>query len=129
MLRMTTVFNDASVWRECSQWRSVFATPSDGTGQLFSNFGSINEDSSTVQDIDTMIQTIASQFAMDVYNELKNDVSPEPMRSVRTSQAETRKTTIKPTFAHKTPTVTPVNSRRGQRNHTGANGRSSIKFV
>ena len=126
---MAAVFNDPSVWRESSQWRSVFATPSDGTGQLFANFGSIDEDSTTTQDIDTIIKTIANQFAMDVYNELKNDVSPEPMRSVRTSQAETRKTTFKPTFGHKTPTVTPVHSRRGQRNHTGANGRTSIKFV
>ena len=126
---MSTIFNDPNVWRECSQWRSVFATPSDGTGQLFANFGSITEDSTPTQDLDNLVQIITNQFAMDVYNELKNDVTSEPMRSVRTSQAETRKTTFKPTIVHKTPTVTPVNSRRGQRTHTGANGRTSIKFV
>ncbi|EAX96849.1 hypothetical protein TVAG_470140 [Trichomonas vaginalis G3] len=126
---MSTVFNEPNVWRECNQWRSVFATPSDGTGQLFANFGSIDEDTTTVQDVETMIQVIANQFAMDVYNELKNDVTTEQLRAVKTSQAETRRTTFRPMGPHKTPTVTPINSRRGQRTHTGANGRASIKYV
>ena len=95
---MAAVFNDPSVWRESSQWRAVFATPSDGTGQLFANYGSIDEDSTTFQDIDSMIQSIANQFAMDVYNELKNDIAPEPGRLVRTSQAESRKTPLKNSY-------------------------------
>jgi len=112
---MESIFNEQSVWRECNQWRAVFANPSEGNSQLFANFGSINEDSVHEQDIESLVRAVSEQFALDVFTELKNDVQFEPMRSVRTSQAD-RKLSQKPVTPHKTPNVTPIHSRRGNRN-------------
>ena len=120
------VFNDPSVWRECNQWRAVFANPSEGNSQLFSNFGSITEECPQTQDMESLIRTISEQFALDVFSELKNDLTFEPMRSVRTSQAD-RKIQQKPVTPHKTPNVTPISTKRN--NRVVGNNRHKEKYI
>lgn len=107
-----TLFPDASVWRESSQWKAVFGPTaiSDTNSQLFANFGSISENLPARADISQIAARITEQFAMDVYSELKNDI-PTQFRSSRTSQGN-RDIAARPPPPSRTPVVTPHNSRR-----------------
>lgn len=109
-----TLFSDPGTWRETSQWKAVFATPSidESNTQLFANFGSISEDFETISDNDTIVRNVTEQLAMDVFQALKNDFTAQP-RSAQTSQGgrepARRGKTPGPS---RTPVVTPSNSRR-----------------
>lgn len=138
-------FNDASTYREITQWRAVFNTPSlqcenSQIQPLFSNFGSItsDQDISTSEkvrpcrDIDAISQKIAEQFAMDVFVELRADLQNDSLRSIQTSHTDRKvATNMAATMgmggsrlrdvtvpAHRTPNVTPHNSRKGARSHS-----------
>jgi hypothetical protein len=118
------LFNDASVWRESTQWKAVFGPTAigDASSQLVANFGCIDEYSSARPDISEIAAHVAEQFAMDVYAELKNDI-PTQFRASRTSQGN-REIASRPAPPQRTPVVTPHNSRRVPRlGHGTAPGR------
>lgn len=110
--------NDPSIYLECNQWRAVYSTPSvnDNCARIFSNFGSLNEDIKPVHDTEELVNSVAIQFAMDVYSELKSELQSDPTR-IKTSHTERKAVPQKPYAPHKTPSVTPHNSRRGSRNN------------
>ena len=137
-------FNDASCYREITQWRAVFNTPSlvSENAQLqplFANFGSIYSDQDITssdkvrpcRDLEAISHHIAEQFAMDVFVELRGELQPES-RSIQTSHTDRKAaTTMAATMGisypklrevtvptHRTPNVTPHNSRKGLRNHS-----------
>ena len=139
-----TSFNDASCYREITQWRAVFNTPSlvsenSQLQPLFANFGSTctDQDISSsdkvrpCRDLDAISHHIAEQFAMDVFVELRGELQLES-RSIQTSHADRKAaTTMAATMgmsypklrevtvpAHRTPNVTPHNSRKGLRTHS-----------
>lgn len=116
---MANAFNDAIIFREISQWRAVFATPSVETTneQLFANFGSIEEDSRPTRDPDSLISSIAERFACDVYGELSADLKIEGSRSSKTQNGR-RQPIQKPYGLHHQPTITPKGSRKGPRTVT-----------
>lgn len=143
-LNYMSFFNDASCYREITQWRAVFNTPSlvSENAQLqplFANFGSIcaDQDISSsdkvhpCRDLDAISRRIAEQFAMDVFVELRGELQPES-RSIQTSHTDRKAaTTMAATMGmsvpklrevtvptHRTPNVTPHNSRKGLRNHS-----------
>lgn len=115
---MDTNTNDMMIFRECNQWRAVYSSPTlaDGRSALFSNFGSIKEDTTTFRDHEELISQISKQFALDVYHELKPMLQFDPER-INSSQTERKNAPPKLNLIHKTPTVTPHNSRRGPRSN------------
>lgn len=110
------IFCDPVVLRECNQWKSIYCSPSacDGHSQLFTNFGSISEEKKSDKGYDDIISIIAEKFAMDIYQELKNDLSTNQVR-IQTSQAGRNKSRTKPYTTAKGSVITPHHSRRGCR--------------
>ena len=113
-IKMSTLFNDPAAFRESNQWRAVFATPSmnDNQSQIFSNFGSISDQMQNTQDFSALVAKITSQFAMDVFAELRNDIMQASSRSSKTSQG-IRDQPSKVITPQRTPgVITPHNPRR-----------------
>jgi hypothetical protein len=108
-----TLFSDASVWREANQWKAVFGSMGigDTNTQLFANFGSVSETISPTPDVSLLAARITEQFAMDVFAELKNDISTQ-FRSSRTSQGNREGAGRPPPAPQRTLVITPHNSRR-----------------
>ena len=78
-----------STKREAMQWKSIFAGISiEGSNEpLFANYGShtmTEEEPSTITD--DLIQSIATQFGQDVFNELAEDLQPETSKRSKTSK-------------------------------------------
>ena len=121
MSNQNALLNDAASWRESNQWRAVFATPSVGSqNQLFANFGSLSESKESETDLNDVVTRITEQFAMDVFSELKADLTEGPARSSKTSQGK-RDISRKPIMPQKAPVVTPYNPKRTSRFISGIN--------
>lgn len=117
---MATLFNDPAAYRENSQWRAVFATPSmyDNQNQLFANFGSYSDQTQHPSDSSALVSKITAQFAMDVFSELRTDIQQAQSRSSRTSQG-IRDGSGKVITPQRTPVITPHNNNRRSTGHRG----------
>jgi hypothetical protein len=98
-----SLLNDPSVWREPKQWKTI---PNE-CSQLLSNFGSISETFQSRPDISNLVSSIALQFAMDVFAELKDDISVQFRGSRTTHGARDRSHALARTLV-----ITPHNMRR-----------------
>lgn len=109
---MTVLFNDPSAWRENNQWKAVFCPIliDERQSQLFSNFGSNLETQDSLADFETIVTSVTNQFAMDVFAELRNDLTLDVSRSSKTSQGY--RDSKRPMPPARTPVVTPHNPKR-----------------
>jgi hypothetical protein len=82
----------------------------DTNTQLFVNFGSVSDPSSPTPDVSLLAAQITEQFAMEVFAELKTDISTR-FQSNRKSQGN-RGGDVKPPPPQRKPVVTPHNSHR-----------------
>lgn len=126
-----TLFNESAAWRETSQWKAVFATPSidESNSQLFANFGSLTEENSASSvDTDMLVHKITDHLALEVFSALKGELQSTP-RSAQTSQCtRDTKNRGRTPLPRSPPVVTPNNNKRLV-NGTSQKPRFSNMFV
>lgn len=115
---MISFLSDLNVSREYPQWRSIFSSIdidcSGQQGQFFVNHLGVSGKSVTKTDPDEVVNGLAISLSQDIFYELRGDISKEQGRGIKTSN-NLRKPQGR--YSSKTPSVTPLISRRGTRDH------------
>jgi hypothetical protein len=103
------LFNDALVWREHSQWKAVFADPVsiESNGQAFANFGDIFEIQRPEIGYETIVDAICEGLTSDIFQEIRREITVEPLRGVHTASGDRKRT--RPIATHPTQRMVRTN--------------------